>query len=362
MPKLSKKALTFSALLWAVALAMGAELAVRQWVKPPVALVTRDKELGWRFLPNRRIPMYTPEGERFLTTNSTGFRGREHVYNAGEKKLRVLVLGDSYVAGTAYPDETLFTNQLERELGAEAHSVYNAGISAWSTDQEVRFLIGEAYQRIAPDMVILVVAPNDFREAHAKRAYVLPKEGTLEWLGFPAPPLHERFFWWGLNHSALVQAVAAKLNRNDVFKMLKRRYAFTFPIASLSGRNAGDADLFLKQVPDELQQSRRLFEALVKLMRNHAPSQILLTVLPTKLEFEWPVNTGELHQAGLISEYVKGYARTEGFPFLDLWPKITKAGGKELFIDEEYHLNEKGHAFLARELAEFVRREKNLRN
>ncbi len=122
------------------------------WTQP-------DSALGWT---NR--PDYT-KGE----INPQGFRDKRDLARIEEKsgKVRIMVLGDSFVFGVHVENAQTIPGQLEAKLGDE-YEVYNLGVSGWGVDQ--MYLAYVTYEsRIRPDIVILAYIDDDVKrvpEAH----------------------------------------------------------------------------------------------------------------------------------------------------------------------------------------------------
>ncbi|HXF47565.1 MAG TPA: SGNH/GDSL hydrolase family protein [Burkholderiaceae bacterium] len=104
-----------------------------------------------------------------MTTNSAGFRGREIAQKKQLGATRVLVLGDSYVWGFGVQDDEVFTSRMESFCpGIEA---VNFGVSGYSTDQEL-LLYRDKGAAYGPDVVVLVLAGNDYEDNARSKVYV----------------------------------------------------------------------------------------------------------------------------------------------------------------------------------------------
>jgi lysophospholipase L1-like esterase len=103
---------------------------------------------------------------------------------------RVLVLGDSFAWGYGVEESERFSQVLEKSLDVE---VINAGVSGYSTDQELLWYGNEGI-KYETDLVILVLAGNDVGDNErdiVSTIYHKPRfeleEGQLVLRGTPVP-------------------------------------------------------------------------------------------------------------------------------------------------------------------------------
>ena len=345
----------FSALF---ALVVG-ELGARFWLPPPRQIVAYDPSLGWKYVANASIPL---GGGGKIETNSDGFRSRE--FAEGRDAYRILVLGDSYAAAISLPEEQIFPRLLEKQLNENGFSqrvgkrvsVFNAGVSAWSTDQQLLFWrkYGSQWK---PDLVLLFVVPNDVREAYAKQIFTLNNSGQAELHDMPrALALRHRLWWTLLNHSAFAQGLAAWLRASDIFPVLRNYFPFYF---NLDGHSVTDLDLFLKKPPAGLLPAWQLFDSLLGTLAAEvkgAGVPLLVGVVPTRAEVEYPLAVSPQHEPGLVGGRVKKLGGTLGFAYMDLVTRVLadREGSPRFYFSHEFHLNERGHVYLAGQVAKFV--------
>ena len=170
----------------AVAFAIG-ELAVRLLLKDTTALFPRyhtDYRYGSYLLrgirANSEFWHTSVDGHWKFTTNSKGLRdSREFSYDKPTGTLRVLALGDSHTQGYEVRQEATYAAVLERYLdryGMQA-DVLNAGVSGFSTAEELAYLENEGY-RYDPDVVVLGFFANDFLD-NDKAALFDVRDGKL---------------------------------------------------------------------------------------------------------------------------------------------------------------------------------------
>jgi len=130
---------------------------------PPVTLGQFDPQLGWVKTPNAKAHRHTGEFDVHFEINALGLRDdpmQSPAKPAG--KLRVLMLGDSFVQGYTVERKDLFVDVLENWWKSEGRDVdvINAGTEGYSTDQEALWLAGPG-RAFQPDVVLLFPYEND---------------------------------------------------------------------------------------------------------------------------------------------------------------------------------------------------------
>jgi lysophospholipase L1-like esterase len=146
-----------SVLLVCFGLEVGARLCSYSFAMQRI--LTVDPVMGWRLIPNAR-KSHLVETRYLISINSLGIRDREIDSPAGSKKRRIAVLGDSFVFGYGGVEYgRRFTELLEDTLPNT--DVINFGVPSYSTDQEYLQLerIGTS---VDPDVVLLCVYANDY--------------------------------------------------------------------------------------------------------------------------------------------------------------------------------------------------------
>lgn len=125
----------------------------------------------------------------FPSTNSHGLRDYEREIAKPAGVRRILVLGDSVVAGHGVAEiDQLIPAQLQRQWPGQSIEVLNFGVGGYSTRAEVELLAtrGLAFQ---PDLVILVFLGNDYQDFNRLARQMLERPAAIDWLW-----LHSRVF------------------------------------------------------------------------------------------------------------------------------------------------------------------------
>lgn len=161
-----------------------------------------DSLLGWSHEPGASGTYVGPrpfpiEFESEVRLNALGLRGPElEAREPGE--YRVLLLGDSLVAGFEVPYEKHFGTLTEAKLERQLHvpvRVLNGGVRGYGTDQAYLYY-RERGRELGADLVVFVHSANDpddnmtlhrIRRPFGKPAFALGANGSLEILGSPVP-------------------------------------------------------------------------------------------------------------------------------------------------------------------------------
>jgi GDSL-like Lipase/Acylhydrolase family len=177
-------------LLFATAFAaVVGEFALRALYKDQTVLFPRyhtDYRYGRYTLrgirPNTEFWHTSVDGSWQFITNSRGFRNnRDFTYDKPTDTIRVLSLGDSHTQGYEVRQEATFSAVLEQGLASngERAEVLNAGVSGFSTAEEVAFLEAEGH-KYQPDVVILGFYANDFADNLKAGLFALGDNGRLQ--------------------------------------------------------------------------------------------------------------------------------------------------------------------------------------
>jgi len=185
-----------------VALRIAGYRAIHDTYSKPEIFWAADPLLGWSHEPGSEGLYVGPrpwpiEYSTPVRINSLGLRGGE-LTEPPDGGLRVMLLGDSIVAGFEVPYEMTFAHLigegLTLELGRPSQSV-NAGVRGYGTDQSLLYF-RERGRQLEPDFVIFVHTANDptdnteihqMRRPFGKPAFALGDDGSLELVGAPVP-------------------------------------------------------------------------------------------------------------------------------------------------------------------------------
>jgi hypothetical protein len=164
------------------------------WRHDPLLGWSMEPDVSGEYIGPRPFPV---EFRAQVRINSMGLRGPEPTdIEPGE--FRVLLLGDSLVAGFEVDESSTFASLLQERLTAEMGAtvqVINAGVRGYGTDQTYLFY-RERGRKLRPDVVVFNTANNDLednttlhraRRPFGKPAFSLTPDGSLQLVGSPVP-------------------------------------------------------------------------------------------------------------------------------------------------------------------------------
>src|SRR5262245_61019020 len=335
------------------------------------------------------------EGVAWTKINSHGYRDRDRAVRKPQGVYRVAALGDSYTEARQVDMDKTFTSLAEEELnrrrccGQRQAEVLNFGIGGFGTAQEL-LLLRERVWKFDPDVIVLqFYAGNDLFNNHRalnisapdKAPYFLLKNGKLELddsfrQGSAFDPTYIRMKGIGadiMNRFVLLQLVY-KLNRAR---------AQQEELARLNGagrQSAADAPppeyqrylSFLPHTIPSMVEAWQVTEALIaemgKEVRSHHAS-LLVMIMPTDIQINPDPEKQKAYRAKYqvesleyADDRVEQRARENGISVLRLTrPLVEEARRSGTYMagfanttPNDGHLNERGHAVVARELVRAI--------
>ena len=337
-------------------------IATFQTYHPVYGFFHRPGAAGW---------IHTPEFTSFVQINSRGLREREIEPARPPGTRRILVLGDSFVEGAQVPAEHTLSRRLEEELRAGSdHPVQtiNAGNAGFGTAQELLFLDhdGRAY---GPDLVVLVyfvdndLSDNGYAVARARRLdttrrpfFVPDGRGGLE----PRPPAPPPADPLAGARAGLRQLMLFNLAENVVLSQEARDQERT-----AGGKDRG---AYADNPEPAWQEAWTVTEALLARTgetTRDIGAELVVVVAPSYFQVDdqaWQrhIDDGQDRRRLAIdapSRRLRAIADRHGLRLLDLLPSIRPAvqAGAPLYFPDDGHWTSEGHAFAARQLAEYLR-------
>jgi hypothetical protein len=338
------------------------------------------------------------EGFAWTRINSHGYRDRDRALSKPPGVYRIAALGDSYTEARQVPMDKTFTSLAEEELnrnhslGERQVEVLNFGIGGIGTAQEF-LLLRERVWKFDPDMIVLqFYAGNDLFNNHRalnisppdKAPYFLLKNGKLE--------LDDSFRQARAYDPAYIRmkGISADIiNRFVLLQLvykLRNAHAQQQELARLNGggQNKTQSDpnapppeyqrylSFLPPTIPSMVEAWEVTEALMaeigkEVKSHHTP--LLVMIMPTNIQ----INPDPEKQVAYRAKYhigsleyaddrVEKLAREHGIPVLGLTrPLVEEARRTGTYMagfantgPNDGHLNERGHAVIARELVRAI--------
>ena len=94
-------------------------------------IIRYDNLLGHTYVPNQNVRLRYGNDGYFIKTDQHGFRNSE---NSLPGKKTILLIGDSFTAGDGVPNESRFSDFLQKELDCK---VINLAVSGFGADQQI---------------------------------------------------------------------------------------------------------------------------------------------------------------------------------------------------------------------------------
>ena len=358
-----------------------------------------------RLEPDVAVPHHSAEFDYVFHTNSLGFRGRESTEAKPDGHRRLMVLGDSFVAGVGVSDDAIFTERLADDLAEKQIDVVNVGRAGTSTIREVT-LFRDVGHRFGPDVVLLVYyLGNDLAE-------VLEEETDAELAKWkPAGTLRQFAHLWcpniylelamqkrrsqaGETHRPRTETEVVAWIRSEAESggvdagLAEKRYrGLPKTIRSLAeaGQLPGyrylqaclDPDRFRNSLdPDDQfvktawQRTRTHLELLRSLVESSGGT-LMLAVIPDASQVSedalafnrklgFVVDDGWLERPGRTFELVSRWAEEAGVGLLDLRPVLRGTDEPSFFV-QDGHCTPAGHLAIARAIGTWPRLRKRLR-
>jgi lysophospholipase L1-like esterase len=337
--------------LVSLALALGVtEVALRIYYRRPFrgskdSWHEFDARLGWRNKPSAAQSPAPPVVARpfEVRLNGWGLRDeRELLDDPPKGRLRVAVLGDSFTFGYCVDAKDAFGRRLELRL-APTLEVENWGVCGYGVDQ-MRLLLDDALAK-RPGLILFCVIADDLRRAtraaytttgEPKPLYSLGDDGSLVLVqGGPDSPLPK------LKEGDKV----VRVDTQGSYVLWKVGDAWRRLESAIRGRD----------VEDDVRW--RLGHALIADAAKAAKARgarFVAVLLPTQ--------GGLAKGEPLRPRFTE--LEAEGIPFLDVTPafeaRMKESPGASLFVPEDGHPNEEGHAMIARALESFLKERKLL--
>ncbi|MBF0274248.1 MAG: SGNH/GDSL hydrolase family protein [Nitrospinae bacterium] len=292
--------------------------------------------LGWVF--NKQYPIqHKCKACNFnveYRTNDDGFRTRNIDSSGTEKSKskRILILGDSNTFGWGVHEKDRFSDQLQLLLG-ENYETYNLAIPGWGFDQ-MYLAYKEYFDAIKPDVVIFTYINADlFRTLEgfrlSERLYKPSFNLVNGILQLRNPPQENKSSNLGerlLEESYLI---------NYLYQLTYRRYL----IQSIN-------KAIVKAIKDVSKEPRLIFLKIPEKrdLKTRNSIKDLINSFTNYMKEKWGFESSLMNSPNII--------------FHDFLPSMYQEkinNNKHFFIENEVHLNNEAHAYIAKKVFEVLR-------
>ena len=352
----------FLTVVFVLIILLSGEIFLRIKKYYPLAAIEYSPNEIWHWSSNLNYHDRCEEGWPITVhTDWFGFRNYGKTIKKPKDVIRIVVIGDSYTEGLGYSDNQIFTSLLEQNLsGLKPHNckieVMGASSPAWSTEQEWRCLLNEA-KWFEPDYVLLLVCPNDIREAYCKKFVQLTSWDEPKFNGIPFTR-NEIRGWKLASKSYLYQYLQATQFGTEygTFPFLQSRFTFNFGKEDITN---WDRPMYLKSSFPELIDARKLFFRLADKMHeecDRSKIKFTVSVVPMVIEYDGTMVKDTALQSGLVSDMVSHYCDTAHVDYVNLYDRFkAEKDPTALFLKSDQHFNSKGHIVTAQGLTEYYK-------
>ena len=296
-----------------------------------------DSLLGWVHQPGQQGIFETPQFRTSVRINEKGLRDRSHSYSAQNSSPRILVLGDSFAWGYGVEESDRFSQLLEQSMDVE---VINAGVSGYSTDQELLWYQNEG-TKYETNLVIVQLAGNDVgdnTQELVSNIYYKPKfeleNGKLVLTNNPVPKTSPRgrFIYSISQHSSLAYFL---VQRYFDFSALYRKSAVHPEKVNSPASNTSAEKEDFKLTIALLDEIRKTAES------RNAKFMIVAT------DRWWNSTSG-----GTYKDFINTL-QDNGFLVLDV-ESMPGFDSEEMLIPNDGHWSQAGHKFVAEKIKAFI--------
>ena len=295
--------------------------------------------------------------------NDNGWNSTHDHYQTyrSNTKLRVAIIGDSYVEALNVNYHESLAEQLEQVFPNHRLEAYRFAISGAPLSQYLHLLRKEALN-YSPDLVVINIVHNDFDESYLPTPGVYTRSflkikvinGIIE--GEVSPVEYQRPWYASIRHSATWRYLAYRQQirfsslRNLLFRKQKQ------------DRDIYQANIEVSGLDTKMARNRLVTEYVFKEMRElckRKHTQLLIIMDGERDGIYKHVDHvgGEPGRALVLNRMAKSVAEEYHINFIDLQPVFQKdftINRKRFDFDFDSHWNRYGHKVVANTIADFI--------
>ena len=326
------------------------QLGREHFIQNNVYILTDHSVFSYK--PNNEYTIKRQEFNNTVRVNSKGLIDYEYKYNKPIGTKRIIMLGDSFIAGQELPLEKTITKKLEKMLNknSEKYEVINMGFGGFGPTAEAVLLEKEGI-KYNPDMVILnLFIGNDFVKIDFGVSGSIPKEM--------------------FENSSSIENVDFKVTKIQKLKNFIFRNYFTYTyvkklVSSIGFQLTGnedydELDIYNKQYLESTEKGLEKLKIILKHLKRYTDEKsikFLVVLIPTKQQvddgkFSEMVRQNKLDKSDLEinrgQKILLQFGKENDIIMLDLLPAFSKRNKNNTFyFDIDGHWNEKGHELAA---------------
>ena len=320
-----------------------------------------------RYAPQTKASFYGPDGyQSHIRVNADGWNSPLDTYRVNKQsgKLRIAVVGDSYVHARLISTENAFPEVMRRALGTKGHAaeVLRFGIDGAPLSQYLHMMRKEVV-RYQPDVVVVPLIHNDFHESYQflrgryassfmkvrvedgkVREEVQPEDykpgwadvirqsRTFRYLYYQTGAVNQlrglvnRYVWGGNSHFGTGEVVSSAVDIRDLDDSEKMRIA-----------------------------TRYLVHEMKKLAQEHGFR--LLFVMDGVREAVYSGRPVESYKVGMLNKMAREEVEAAGLPFHDLQEDFTahyKSNQQRFEFSWDWHWNPMANKLVGEKIADLI--------
>ncbi len=319
-----------------------------------------DPELGHKYVPNQTACLKYGKGTYLVETDEKGFRNTPNKIRDG--KLKIVCIGDSYVAGDGVSNKFRFTDLLEKEYDCE---VLNLGVSGYGIDQQLL-----AYEKYAKDfehdLVLFCPFMGDVQrnllparkgmdrktggQMLIPKPYFSLKDGELVLENVPVPREKERLAKNDTAADLPMAGIRGKLSQVETLKGFVKKYRKSKDEWQAYLRRAKNTTSY-PETDDENSPAWQITKPIIeRLKKSIGDRPMLILPLPQRKVIDYGETTK--HYMSIFKKFEDD--STTVFDIGDEFKKHNKPAEETIFLNICWHLSHNGNKIVANRIAQIL--------
>ncbi|MGB5982351.1 MAG: carbamoyltransferase N-terminal domain-containing protein [Nonlabens sp.] len=321
-----------------------------------------DKKLGHKYVPNQTACLKYGKGTYLVETDENGFRNSLNKNKGG--KLKIICIGDSYVAGDGVSNKYRFTDLLEKEYDCE---VLNLGVSGYGIDQQL--LVYEEYSKnFEHDLLLFcpflgdvqrnLLSAREGKDRKTGGSILIPKpyfsleDGNLELKNVPVPREKEVIDRSATENELPLKSIRGKLSKNDTLKaVVKKSRDLKKNYKAFLRRNIHDTTSYPSTDNIDSPAWKITIPIIERLKKSAGNRPVIILPLPQRKMIDFNENTN--HYISIFKKF-----EDDSTTVIDINPIFKKhnvPADETVFLNICWHLSHSGHKLTAQEIGNVLK-------